>query len=129
MIGKPEWFTRRKYLGWGVFPKTWQGWLYIAVCLLIFAVIEFLPLSENARLISLFVLIAIICADMIDVMIRMKHDERDRLHEAIAERNSMWVMLVVLAIGVAYESARSVVLQKFTVDPVIIIALVIGLAV
>ncbi|MFH0978055.1 MAG: hypothetical protein V1837_02005, partial [Candidatus Woesearchaeota archaeon] len=47
----------------------------------------------------------------------------------IAERNSMWVMLVVLAIGVAYESARSVVLQKFTVDPVIIIALVIGLAV
>jgi len=26
MIGNPEWFQRRKYGGWGIFPKTWQGW-------------------------------------------------------------------------------------------------------
>ena len=30
MIGKPEWFTYR-FLGWGVRPKTKEGWLYIAV--------------------------------------------------------------------------------------------------
>lgn len=31
MIAQKEWFGRRKYTGWGVTPKTWQGWVYIAV--------------------------------------------------------------------------------------------------
>jgi hypothetical protein len=30
MIGNPEWFTYRIF-GWGVAPKTWQGWVYVAV--------------------------------------------------------------------------------------------------
>ena len=29
MIGKPEWFERRKYLGWGIHPKTKEGWIYL----------------------------------------------------------------------------------------------------
>lgn len=130
MIGKPQWFTRRKYLGWGVWPKTWHGWLYIAVWLLIFAVIQLVPqLPEQTRMIATFVLLIIIGADVVDVMIRMKRDERERLHEAVAERNAMWAMLIILAVGVAYEVARSTVLQRFVIDPVIIVALVAGLAV
>ena len=27
MFGKPEWFVKKK-LGWGLRPKTWQGWVY-----------------------------------------------------------------------------------------------------
>lgn len=130
MIGKPQWFTRRKYFGWGVWPKTWQGWLYIAVCLLIFAFIQLVPqLPEQTRIVATFVLIIIIGADVVDVMIRMRRDERERLHEAVAERNAMWAMIIVLAAGVAYEVARSTVLQRFVIDPVIIVALVAGLAV
>jgi hypothetical protein len=41
----------------------------------------------------------------------------------------MWAMLIILAVGVAYEVARSTVLQRFVIDPVIIVALVAGLAV
>ena len=28
MIAKPEWFNQRKYSGWGVTPRSWQGWAY-----------------------------------------------------------------------------------------------------
>ena len=27
MFGKPEWF-RKKKIGWGLTPITWQGWVY-----------------------------------------------------------------------------------------------------
>ncbi|MDP3066345.1 MAG: hypothetical protein Q8N08_06340, partial [Methanobacteriaceae archaeon] len=30
IIAKPEWFTRRKYTGWVVGVKTWQGAVYLA---------------------------------------------------------------------------------------------------
>lgn len=34
MIGKKEWF-RKKTFGWGLTPKTWQGWVYVAVLLVL----------------------------------------------------------------------------------------------
>ena len=33
MIGRPEWFSNKRYTGIGIRPKTWQGWVYIAVAL------------------------------------------------------------------------------------------------
>ena len=30
MFGKPQWFKRKK-IGWGLTPVSWQGWLYTAV--------------------------------------------------------------------------------------------------
>jgi hypothetical protein len=35
MIGRPEWFTTRRYTGIGLRPKTWQGWVYIAVAIVL----------------------------------------------------------------------------------------------
>jgi hypothetical protein len=35
MIGKKEWFTTRRYTGWGLRPKTWQGWLYVLVAVIV----------------------------------------------------------------------------------------------
>ncbi|MCE5270966.1 hypothetical protein LLH00_06740 [bacterium] len=30
MLGKKDWF-RRKDMGWGIEPVTWQGWVYMLV--------------------------------------------------------------------------------------------------
>jgi len=128
MIGKPEWFTRRKWAGWGLFPATWQGWVYMAILLTAIFGTQFIPADEKTRMIALGIVVAILILDTIDIMIRMKKDERETMHEAIAERNALWVIICVLAAGVAYQAARNVVLYgNFTIDPVILIALFAGL--
>ncbi len=47
MLGKPEWFERRKYSGWGLTPKTWQGWAYIALMALPVLVMPVIPASAQ----------------------------------------------------------------------------------
>ncbi|HEY9584551.1 MAG TPA: hypothetical protein VJI33_03180 [Candidatus Paceibacterota bacterium] len=129
MIGKPNWFVRRKYGGWGLFPATWQGWVYLVIFVgLIFAT-QFIPgLTEQYRIGALIVLAIILVADTIDIMIRIKKDERETLHEALAERNALWVIIFILAAGIAYQAAQSAILKGVPyVDPVIIIAIVAGL--
>ena len=37
MIGKSEWFNLRKYGGWGINPKTWQGYIYALLITIIIA--------------------------------------------------------------------------------------------
>lgn len=130
MIGKPQWFKPRKYSGWGIFPKTWQGWAYMAAVILPMFVIQALPFwSEKTRLILLFVWAATVFIDVFDIMIRMPRDEREKIHEAIAERNALWFIVIILAVGVAYRAAAGVVMNKIDIDPVIIAALFGGLAV
>jgi len=129
MIGRQEWFKRRKYGGWGLFPATWQGWVYIAVAIGILFVFQLLPLNDNARLVGTITWAVILAIDTIDIMIRMKRDERETKHEAIAERNALWAVMIVLCVGIAYQAASSTVIGKFTVDPIIIIALVAALIV
>ena len=52
-------------------------------------------------------------------MLTMPRDEHERVHEAIAERNALWAMLAVLVIGVAEQTAASVVNNTVRIDPVI----------
>lgn len=127
MIGKPEWFKRRKYSGWGLTPCTWQGWVYVVALILPILIIQSIPIGNIWKVVVIFVLAIIFCIDVIDIMIRMKKDERERIHEAIAERNALWAIVIVIAIGVAYESARSSILGAFHVDYFLIAALVVGL--
>ena len=37
----------------------------------------------------------------------LKKDERDKKHEAIADRNALWVLLGVLIVGILYQSITS----------------------
>lgn len=129
MIGKPEWFKRRKYTGWGITPSTWQGWLYIAVILVPFIIFNNLTFLDNKiRVIFSIIWIALVALDVFDIMIRMKKDERERVHEAIAERNALWIMIIVLVIGVGYQAARAAVLKNvWQVDWFLIVALIAGL--
>ena len=59
----------------------------------------------------------------------MIKDEREKIHEAIAERNAMWTMIIVLIAGVGYQAASSTVNKSFMIDPFVIAALVLGLIV
>ncbi|MFH0798189.1 MAG: hypothetical protein V1906_02135 [Candidatus Woesearchaeota archaeon] len=118
MIGKPEWFKRRKYTGWGIMPKTWQGYVYIAVMILPFLFFHALPYwSTKIRMIVTIVWAVILGIDVIHIMIKMKKDERERMHEAIAERNALWFMLMALVIGIAYETISNAASQKVYVNP------------
>lgn len=130
MIGKPEWFKQRKYTGWGITPKTKEGYIYIAAMmgvLLLFLAIP--PLDTRTRIVGTIIWLLVIGIDSIDIMIRLKKDERSHMHEAIAERNAAWYMVIVLALGIAYQGITSGLQQRLYVDPILVIALFGGLAV
>ncbi|MFA6006991.1 MAG: hypothetical protein WC764_04690 [Candidatus Paceibacterota bacterium] len=129
MIGKPEWFKRRKYTGWGFTPATWQGWAYITAFVLLFFLITALPVIGGLRTLLLVILAIIGCVDFIHIIIKMPRDERDRMHEAISERNALWAILAVLTIGIGYQAAVSAAHGTKYVDPVILIALLVGVVV
>ena len=123
MIGKTEWFRPRKYGGWGLTPATWQGWLYIGLFVAGMMVIQWLPDGgwiKNGLLLGMGVIFTI---DILDIMRKIKKDERETVHEAIAERNAMWFMVAILTAGVAYQVAIGAVNNSMEVDPVILVAL------
>ena len=128
MIGKPEWFSRRKYTGWGFNPVTWQGWAYI--CLIALPPFAFNTLYNGPaeiRIGAMVVWAVIFIVDAIDIMAKLKKDEREEAHEAIAERNAAWVMVLVLAIGIAYQAASSIASGTLLVDPFILAAIALAL--
>jgi len=96
MIGKAKWFTLRKYTGWGLTPITWQGWLYTFLLVAPIAILESIPVAQNFKNIFSTVWIILFLADIFHIMLQLKKDERERLHEAISDRNALWFMMVVL---------------------------------
>jgi len=129
MFGKPEWFERRKYGGWGLTPKTREGWLYIGAIILPLAIFQALPFwSASERTLATACWAAFVAFDVLDMMLRMKKDERETMHEAIAERNAAWVMVSALALGLLYQAITSSLSGAPYVDPVIIVVLFAGLA-
>lgn len=129
MIAKSQWFKRRKYFGWGAYPNTWQGWLYLAVAVAIIALIQLAPLNSELKLGLLILWGILMIIDIATIMPKLSKDERDKKHEAIAERNALWAILLVLVIGVGYEVSSNLIKDKIYVDPFIIAAIIIGLLV
>jgi len=127
MIGKPAWFQRRKYTGWGMTPKTWQGWVYIIVIIAPLALFQAFPLENQSVEQALIIGWAVIFAlDFIHIMTHLDRDEREYKIEAISERNSAWAMILVIIVGVGYQAATSVVSKGSEVDPILLITLVAG---
>ncbi|MCL4384080.1 hypothetical protein M1116_01350 [Patescibacteria group bacterium] len=129
MIGNPDWFTIRKWGGWGLTPKTWQGWVYILVMVLplvlVTAIFRLSP--ETIKTVTL-VWVSIIMLDVFDMMIHLKRDEREEKHEALAERNAAWFIVFILAFGMII---KALVTQNpdAVLDPVILTALFGGVLV
>ena len=130
MIGKPEWFERRKYGGWGFHPKTWQGWIYLALILIPFAVFQALPYWDTqARMYVTAGWVAFLLLDATHIMIGLKRDEREFKIEAIAERNAAWFMVLILAVGILYQIISSALQQTIIVDWFLVIVLFGGMIV
>ncbi len=130
MIGNPKWFKRRLYTGWGITPKYWQGWAYIlgitALTLMASLITYLIGISEKYRLITLVILLSIIIIDFVDIARKIKQDERESLHEAIAERNVAWFITLVLCIGIISQLIISILHNRLYIDPFIITALIGG---
>jgi cobalamin synthase len=114
MIGNPKWFSPRKYTGWGITPNCWQGWLYIVCFITPVVIISSLPLDQNIKTIFTSVWTALLLIDVLHIMTQIKKDERERLHEAIADRNALWFMIFGLLV---YFFVK----QNF--DPLLLVAL------
>jgi len=104
MIGNSKWFNPRKYTGWGLTPNCWQGWTYILVIVIPMIIVNEFTFNNNFRNIFSIIWIALILIDVIHMMSRVRKDERERLHEALADRNALWFMMFVLVISAIYDS-------------------------
>ena len=128
MIGKAKWFQRRKYSGWGVTPKTWQGWVYIAVIMIPFVVFQALPFWDiKTRMIFTGAWLLFLVLDVTHIMVTLKRDEREYKIEAISERNAAWAMIFVMIIGILYQTITSALNQEIIVDWFLVAALFGGL--
>jgi hypothetical protein len=117
MIAKSTWFSPRKFGGWGLTPNCWQGWAYIGIIVLLLAILGSIKLPGFWSTGLMLTVGIIFSLDFIDIFIHLKKDERDILHEALAERNAMWFMVATLGIGIAYQASSN------NIDPIILIAL------
>jgi hypothetical protein len=128
MFGKPEWFGRRKYGGWGLTPKSWQGWAYVAILASPIVLIPVLPIADGLKPYLMFAWALLLCIDLIDIMMRLKKDEREAQIEAFAERNSAWAMVAAITFGVGYQAASGMSTGAMAVDPFLVLALFAGVA-
>jgi len=98
MIAKQEWFSRRKYTGWGLSPKTWQGWVYILGFVGVTAGLQSMPIDATWKVRLTLALVACLLIDVFMAMSKVKLDEREREIEALAERNASWTMVSTIAV-------------------------------
>lgn len=98
MIGKSKWFNLRKYSGWGLTPNCWQGWAYIFAFIIPIAIVSNLNIDPNYKNIFSIVIVAVLIIDTLHMMSQIKSDEREKLHEAIADRNALWFLLFGLIV-------------------------------
>ena len=124
MIANPNWFSPRKYSGWGLTPNCWQGWLYIVIIVLPLLILNKLSLPSTWSTVLTTVWALVFFLDFVHIFMNIKKDERDIAHEAIAERNAMWFIITALALGVIYQSSISIAKNNYQIDPIILIALV-----
>lgn len=130
MIGNPKWFKRRKYMGWGITPVTWQGWLYLlgllSLILLVYAVMRWFHIKLEYSITVMTFLLGLMLIDTSIIMHRLDKDEREAQHEAIAERNAAWAMLIIIGAGIIFQVVSGIVNQNIILDPFLIGALLIG---
>ena len=124
MIAKPEWFARRKYFGWGVTPRTWQGWIYTLAIFSSVVIIQTIPnLDAEVRTAGTVFWVAFVLLDLLPIFVTVKKDEREYKNEAIAERNASWFMVMVLVIGILYAIVISGLNHEFSINWFMVLAL------
>ncbi|MCX6707735.1 MAG: hypothetical protein NT001_06375 [Candidatus Woesearchaeota archaeon] len=108
MIGKPEWFTYRIF-GWGIRPKTWQGWVYAAVAALLIGFIMAAAINNAIKTWFFGILMAVFVFDILHIMAQLPkvHDERENHHQLIIERNVSFAAIVALVAVALYQTYQN----------------------
>jgi hypothetical protein len=127
MIGKPEWFKYRK-LGWGIAPKTWQGWVYTAILALVIGFTMAIAVNEAIRPWVFAIVFGIVVLDIIHIMIKLPkvHDERQNYHQMIIERNCSFAAiasLVAIALYQTFQNRAAISANTLPFDVTIIVVL------
>lgn len=99
MIGKAEWFTYRIF-GWGLRPRTWQGWAYIGVAAALVLLAGVLPVDDLAKGVIISIVGGMLVVDTLHMMLKLPKvlDERERYHELVVERNVSWAAVASIVI-------------------------------
>jgi hypothetical protein len=109
MIGKPEWFKYRTF-GWGVAPKTWQGWAYVAVVATVLGFTFAIGTNIPALMWVFGILIAVLIIDVMVIMTKLPKvsDERENYHQLIIERNCSFAAIIALVAVALYQTYQNV---------------------
>jgi hypothetical protein len=101
MIGKPQWFKYRTF-GWGIAPKTWQGWVYVAVVALLLGGTFAMGINDTTKMWIFSILMVVLLVDIMVILTQLPkyNDERENYHQLIIERNCSFAAIAAL-IGVA----------------------------
>ncbi len=105
MIGKPEWFTYRIF-GWGIRPKTKEGWIYIIVAIAIFLLGIYVSPDQNMKMIVGGIIVVLLMLDSLHIMTQLSkvHDERENHHQLIIERNVSFAAIFAIAAIIVYQA-------------------------
>jgi len=88
--------------------------------------LKIFSINQNIKNIFTIIWTGLFLIDFVHIMSQIKKDERERLHEALSDRNALWFMLTVLAVGMVYQAANKFTLNSSNIDPVILISLIGG---
>ncbi len=108
MIGKPHWFKHRIF-GWGLAPKTWQGWVYIIIAALLLAGTFALGKTTPMMMWLFAVIITVLIVDVLVIMTQLPKftDERENYHQLIIERNCSFAAIIALLAIVIYQTYKN----------------------
>ncbi|HBI17079.1 MAG TPA: hypothetical protein DDY52_02935 [Candidatus Moranbacteria bacterium] len=127
MFAKAQWFQKRKYGGWGLTPRTWQGWVYVGGFIGAVMIVQKINFgNEQVKNIISALMVGIFVLDILRIITQIKKDELEIQFEAVAERNASWVMVAVLTAGIIYQALIS---EGKEIDPFLIGALIAGVVV
>lgn len=126
MFAKAAWFNRRKYTGWGLTPRTWQGVLYITIVVMVIFFILSLSINETIKIALTGVWIFFVLIDILRLMASIKLDEREQKIEAISERNASWTMVVSISLTILYIVTIGKEFKGAELIPVLIFPIIAG---
>jgi hypothetical protein len=108
MIGKPEWFKYRIF-GWGVAPKTWQGWVYVCVFASLIGFLTAITMNNTIKMWLYAILVGILLLDIVHIMANMDkyQDERENYHQLIIERNCSFAAITALLCVALYQTYQN----------------------
>lgn len=127
MIAKAKWFNRRKYTGWGLEPKTWQGFLYVGVLVTVLVLIQSLPLEAGWKIGLSVGGVVFILVDVLQALASIKLDEREQKMETMAERNASWTMVTALAFSIIYLTTLGNNMVGSELIPLVVLPIILGM--